>query len=468
MVDKNILNTVLKLSKSVKTLRNKEGKIGYEEFFDPRRSDKFYQELGAKLIDLIETNKAYESFKILDYDWVIDNSHPLANYSPMYRELKQKESKYSKLNIVDLFCGAGGLSLGFVQNGFEVSLANDIDDSCIYTYTHNHPSVPQDNILLGDINSIIKDIGNYVRFENTDVVVGGPPCQGFSMANRQRIKDDPRNKLYKYFIEAVKTLKPKVFVMENVKGMRNVAEQVVEDFLEIGYFTSFEVLNAKDYSVPQNRERLIFIGTKNAKDSEKIFESIKTSSSKYNHYVLQDALFGLPELQASTKKNATNAYDNSGGLVMPISENNTNEYIDLINNGKMQYVILNGKARYNNDRDIEIYRRLHQGDDSTDIKIKDIMPYKSRSHIFKDKYYKLKENEVCKTITAHMKYDCNMYIHPRQARGLTPRETARIQSFPDDYFFQGPYTKTYMQIGNSVPPLLGKVISEAIRMYLRR
>ncbi len=129
-------------------------------------------------------------------------------------------------------------------------------------------------------------------------------------------------------------------------------------------------------------------------------------------------------------------------------------------------IMCNHKARYNNDRDIEIFGRMNPVDKSDDPKIADIMPYKSRSNIFKDKYFKLESDKVCKTITAHMKFDCNMYIHPSQARGLTPREAARVQSYPDDYFFRGSYTKTYMQIGNSVPPLLGRAIAQAIREFM--
>ena len=138
----------------------------------------------------------------------------------------------------------------------------------------------------------------------------------------------------------------------------------------------------------------------------------------------------------------------------------------MINNNKVIPYTLNHKARYNNDRDIEIFGRLNQGDKSDDPKIADIMPYANRNHIFKDKYFKLENNKVCKTITAHMKFDCNMYIHPLQARGLTPREAARVQSYPDDYFFRGAYTKTYMQIGNAVPPLLGRAIAKIIKKYL--
>ena len=141
-------------------------------------------------------------------------------------------------------------------------------------------------------------------------------------------------------------------------------------------------------------------------------------------------------------------------------------YLAMINQNRNCKVTFNHKARFNNDRDIEIYGRLNQGDRSDDPKIADIMPYSRRNGIFKDKYFKLEENKVCKTITAHMKFDCNMYIHPTQARGLTPREAARVQSYPDDYFFRGAYTKTYMQIGNSVPPLLGRAIATVIKKYL--
>jgi DNA (cytosine-5)-methyltransferase 1 len=138
----------------------------------------------------------------------------------------------------------------------------------------------------------------------------------------------------------------------------------------------------------------------------------------------------------------------------------------LINNDVINSLVFNHKARYNNDRDIEIFGRMLPGDKSDSERIADIMPYKSRSNIFKDKYYKLKPNDICKTITAHMKFDCNMYIHPNQARGLTPREAARVQSYPDDYMFCGTYTKTYMQIGNSVPPLMSRIIAKIISKYL--
>ena len=142
------------------------------------------------------------------------------------------------------------------------------------------------------------------------------------------------------------------------------------------------------------------------------------------------------------------------------------EYVNLINQDRFSKLIFNHKARFNNERDIEIFGRMIPGDKSDSERIADIMPYKSRNDIFKDKYYKLKPNEICKTITAHMKFDCNMYIHPYQARGLTPREAARVQSYPDDYMFLGSFTKTYMQVGNSVPPLMARVISKVLKKYI--
>lgn len=393
---------------------------------------------------------------------------PVCKYCNTYIENARKNVSNRSLKMIDLFCGAGGLSLGFSQEGFITSLANDIQDCCVDTYAHNHPETPRDHIVLGDIKDVVKNLEKLLDGRSVDIVVGGPPCQGFSMANRQRLIDDPRNYLYKSYVEVVKKVRPKFFVMENVKGMLSVAEQVKEDFRNIGYSVECHVLNAKDYGVPQNRERLIYIGNCIGIDNEEIFSEIFALSESIPEHNLGDALFALRELKASRIKNATETGSVESGY--KIEKNNitdTNEYISYINQGRTVAVVSNHKARYNNDRDIEIYGRMAQGDRSDDPKIADIMPYARRNDIFKDKYFKLENDKVCKTITAHMKFDCNMYIHPTQARGLTPREAARVQSYPDDYFFRGAYTKTYMQIGNSVPPLLGRAIAQVIKRYMK-
>ncbi len=394
---------------------------------------------------------------------------PINKYCDLYRNNIAKKYDDSKLpSIIDLFCGAGGLSLGFKQESFKVSLANDIEESCLLTYYHNNPQVRKNNIICDDIKNILGLLDNYKN--NIDIILGGPPCQGFSMANRQRLIDDPRNKLYKYYIEALNKVQPKMFVMENVKGMLSHISEIKEDFENINYNTNYRILNAKDFGIPQNRERVIFIGTR--KDLEinpdDIFKEIEQSSKQCSKYVLKDALDNLKELQASTIKNSTEIDSEVFGKKIDINNyyQKENSYINIINKNESSEFTFNHKARYNNERDIEIFSRLNEGDNSTDEKIADIMPYSSRNDIFKDKYFKLESNKICKTITAHMKFDCNMYIHPFQARGLTPREAARVQSYPDNYFFKGSYTKTYMQIGNSVPPLLSRHIAKAIKKFL--
>lgn len=381
----------------------------------------------------------------------------------------RREHADKGLVMVDLFCGAGGLSLGFVQEGFYAALANDIEPCCVDTYAHNHPETPRDHIILGDIRNVVADLERLMGTASVDVVIGGPPCQGFSTANRQRLIDDPRNYLYKNYIEVVRKLQPKFFVMENVKGMLGVSDQVKEDFEKIGYTVECKVFNAKDFGVPQNRERLIYIGNRIGIDNRVLIHEIDNIADESEKHVLKDALAGLRPLEASRKRNATEEdSESSGRKIEPRTSDVTNDYIEVINEGRTIRAVCNHKARYNNDRDIEIFGRLNQGDKSDDPKIADIMPYTRRSDIFKDKYFKLEENKVCKTITAHMKFDCNMYIHPKQARGLTPREAARVQSYPDDYFFRGAYTKTYMQIGNSVPPLLGRAIATVVKQYISK
>ena len=395
-------------------------------------------------------------------------SCPVCKYCNTYIENVRRTVDDNSFKMIDLFCGAGGLSLGFTQEGFVTSLANDIQDCCIDTYAHNHPETPRDHIVLGDINDMIKNLDKLLAGCIVDIIVGGPPCQGYSMANRQRLIDDPRNYLYKSYVEVVKRVQPKFFIMENVKGMLAVAEQVKEDFRNIGYPVECHILNAKDFGVPQNRERLIYIGNCVGIDNEEIFKSIFELSNSIPEYNLGDALFGLRPLEASRLKNATEEGTQASGY--KIEKNNifdTNDYITYINQGRAMHTVSNHKARFNNERDIEIFSRMDEGDRSDDPKIADIMPYARRNGIFKDKYFKLENDKVCKTITAHMKFDCNMYIHPTQARGLTPREAARVQSYPDDYFFRGAYTKTYMQIGNSVPPLLGRAIAQVIKRYMK-
>ena len=398
------------------------------------------------------------------------------------REIQEKAAKEEKYTLVDFFCGAGGLSLGFIQQGFNVKLANDIEDVCIQTYKYNHPELPSDKLIQGDIKKIVDNIADYIDGD-IDVVVGGPPCQGFSEANRQRVIDDPRNKLYKYYVQAVEKIAPKIVVMENVKGMLKVADQVVEDYEKLriqkrgktySYKVKYKILNSQNFSVAQSRDRLIYIAVRNDVMEEKgitperIFDEIELFCRNHKTFILQDALNDIKPLEAPRIKNMNEVDSETTGKKIDINEyaGNKNEYLNLINMGREIPYTFNHKARYLSDVNYEIYKRLNPGDDATDEKIKDIMPYAHRNHCFKDKYYKLHADRPCRTITAHLRMDCHSHIHPTQVRALTPREAARVQSFPDDYLFWGAYLKTYMQVGNAVPPMMARGIAGVIKQYL--
>ena len=392
--------------------------------------------------------------------------------------------KKGGFSLVDFFCGAGGLSLGFAQEGFRVKLANDIEDVCVQTYKYNHPELPSDRLIQGDIKGIVDNIQDYIDGD-IDVVVGGPPCQGFSEANRQRVIDEPRNKLYKYFVGAVEKIAPRVVVMENVKGMLKVAGQVVEDYERLrihkdgrvySYKVDYQMLNSQDFGVAQSRERLIYIGVRDDVVREKgvapadIFARIRKACEGSGRYVLMDALKDIKPLDAPRIKNQNEIDSDVSGKKIDVNlyEDSRNEYLRLINQGRKMPYVFNHKARYCSDVNYEIYRRLEQGDDATDEKVKDIMPYAHRNHCFKDKYYKLYADRPCRTITAHLKMDCHSHIHPYQVRALTPREAARVQSFPDDYLFWGAYLKTYMQIGNAVPVMMARGIARVVRECLEQ
>ena len=370
-----------------------------------------------------------------------------------------------KINFIDIFCGAGGLSYSFKKRKHNLNLAIDIDKVSTLTLKKNYPSL-KNNIINEDIKNIIKNKKIFKLVKKVDLLMGGPPCQGFSTANRQNIINDPRNELYKYFIKFAELSKPKYILIENVIGIKSRANDIIKKLDEIGYLSDFRVLQAQDFGVPQNRKRLFFFAIKkniNPNYLENFFEFLELYKKKSKKFLLKDALFNLRPLKPKKFKNdVKNEYFESGFNIEKINNYKPNTYLKLINSNKKINYTYNHIARYNNDRDIRIFSRLPQGCDSTHKSIEDIMPYKNRSKIFKDKSFKLNNDKVSKTITSHMKFVCNMYIHPTLSRVLTPREAARIQSFPDDYFFEGTKSQCYSQIGNAVPPLLSHYICLAL------
>ena len=369
--------------------------------------------------------------------------------------------------LVDLFAGCGGLSTGMEQAGFTPWFVNEIVPTFCNTYKCNH-KLPDSHYYVGDINQLNKDIAKFQDIlSDISIVCGGPPCQGFSTANRQRIIDDPRNNLYKAYLQFLSVVRPKFFVMENVRGMANKIEEIKQNFREyLGEEYQFDaaVLQAQDFGVPQNRKRLIMIGNRMGINPAEIFAEIE--KQKRPAFVLKDALEGLPELQARAEKGRSDIENSISGFSVCDFDYPKTDFYRFINSDRSLDKLYNHKNRYNNPRDIEIFSRLPQGGDSLHPSIADIMPYSRRNHIFKDKYFKLEEGKICKTITSHMKYDCNMYIHPWQARGLSPREAARIQTFPDDYVLTGPQNSWYAQVGNAVPVKLAKAIGDAIMKFL--
>lgn len=377
-------------------------------------------------------------------------------------------SKKKEYKFVDLFAGCGGLSVGLQQAGFTPWFVNEIVEQFCNTYKFNH-NLSDEHYFVGDIADLNAHIDEYKEMlSDITLVCGGPPCQGFSMANRQRILDDPRNALYKQYLIFLKTVRPKFFIMENVKGMMNKIDEIKQNFTEyLGdeYQFDYALLRAQDYGVPQNRERFIMIGNRVGVSPKKIFEEIY--KHKRPSFVLKDALIGLPHLVAKKEKGSKGVEDAESGFTECEFTYIHNDFYKFINGDKEITKLYNHKNRYNNERDLEIYRRLPRGANSLHESIADIMPYKRRNDIFKDKYFKLDETQICKTITSHMKFDCNMYIHPWDARGLSPREAARIQTFPDDYVITGAQNMWYAQVGNAVPVKLAKAIGDGIMKFIK-
>jgi len=374
-------------------------------------------------------------------------------------------------DFIDLFCGAGGLSVGLEQEGFRPVVAVDNNEAAIKTYRFNRPWLTDKNIINEDIRGLVdQDI-----FPHVPLVVGGPPCQGFSVANKHKKENDERNELYRFYVRTVSKAQPYVFLMENVEGILQLYENIKTDFNSIGYITCPPLLlNAKEFGFPQSRKRAFIIGFRNdlASMVDELYLSFVSAIKQHQcgtKFTLWDAISDLPELEAKTEKNATYSETKQWGYTAAHFLETITEYGKLINKGlPTKLPLLNHRSKFNNQRDIQIYKTLKPGEKSDAESIQDINPYKSRADIFRDKFDKLIANEPCKAITAHMYYDCNMYIHPKQARGLSPREAARVQGFPDDYFFLGSPNEWYRQIGNAVSPLMARVLAIGLRKVLER
>lgn len=409
-----------------------------------------------------DVNDAYGTVRSLEK---LEDCSIISKYS-----FKKKQNNFQGSvlpKFADFFSGAGGLSLGLEQSGFQPEFVSDYNFSALQTYYLNH-DLGLEKYHFGDMRQFMEAHGNHLdSLKRTFLIAGGPPCQGFSTANRQPLLNDPRNELYKDFLLILQEIKPPFFLLENVRGMSRKISEIRKDmkyFLGVEYEYSFLILNAKDYNIPQNRERFFIIGNRIGVNPSSIELNIK-SQARGSEFKLRHALEGLPEIHAGTDFNQPFIENDRIGYKIRKFNIPETTYSQYINAGRRQNYLFNHKSRFNNENDREIFRRLPQGGDSHHDSIQDILKYKNRKDIFKDKYYKLLPDRECKAITSHMRFDCHMYIHPWQARGLSPREAARVQTFPDDYIFMGRPNEWYQQIGNAVPVKLAEVLGREIIKY---
>ncbi|MFV0250397.1 MAG: DNA cytosine methyltransferase [Bacilli bacterium] len=360
-----------------------------------------------------------------------------------------------KYNCIELFAGSGGLGTGFENAGFNIVCANDVWEPASKTYIANHPNV---KYIVEDISKVTGEqllYGTGYRNSDIDVIIGGPPCQGFSTLGKRFI-DDPRNKLFREYVRIVGDIRPKFFVMENVSGILSmqggkVLENILEEFKDIGYNLEYRLLNAVEYGVPQQRERIIFIGT-NTKTRIKYPEPTHSFNGKKKLKVvtLWDAISDLPQSDEEE--------------ITKYLENPKNDYQKSIRKSCKE--VTNHKPAIHNEKAKNMMKFIPTGLSAWNVKDKIPKEYMPTSG-YGNTYARLNPNEPGMTITRN--FSCissSRCIHPYLNRGLTAREAARIQSYPDNYKFLGSKTDIRIQIGNSVPPLLSERIGIQIRNML--
>lgn len=369
-------------------------------------------------------------------------------------------------NTIDLFSGCGGMTLGFSWAGFKSIFASDIDENCNHTFSTNFPNTP---FLCKSIIDIQKDeVDSLLANKTVDIIIGGPPCQGFSLANklRNKIKDDPRNKLFYEYIKFIDWYNPKAFVMENVKGLLSmhsgaVIKQIIKECENAGtgYNVRYKIVKASDFGVPQYRERVIIIGIKKELNIIPEFPS-----KKYKKEVtLDEAISDLPNINAG-----------QGDEDMVYTNSPSNEYQKFMREGVS--VLKNHIAMKHTQRLIERFNAIKHGQSLVDVwethgAVKRGQPLERSEIKFSQNNQRLFGNKPAPTIAASFQSN---FIHPHLNRNFTAREGARIQSFPDSFVFKGMRTKMswekglsqYQQIGNAVPPLLAFEIANTLKELL--
>lgn len=353
--------------------------------------------------------------------------------------LKGGEIPNDKPIIVELFCGCGGTSMGFEMAGFEVVLGCDIHTPSIQTFKANHPNC---STILGDVKKVNPDtIKDLLNGRTLDVIIAGVPCQGFSLNNRKRHKEDDRNLMYKEFLRFIEILQPKVVVLENVSGMRstgNFVEEIEKDLSRAGKMTvKSKLLYAPDYGVPQKRSRLIFVGIRGEEFDFTLIQKTHGPETNKTYVTIKDAIGDLPSLKPkeTKKKYKTEPFS---------------EYQELM--------------RLNTNGNIECHTAPNHPKETIE-KIKNTVPGEPMYPKFKQRIRLAWDIQSPTQVSGGIRPQFQ-FGHPEDARGLTIRERCRIQSFPDDFIVKGGIVQGRVQTGNAVPPLLAKAVALAIKKYL--
>ena len=355
------------------------------------------------------------------------------------------------MNLLDLFCGCGGLSEGFRLAGYKIIGGIDINEDSIKTYAHNFPkaiTICED--LLNFKDRYISDVfGN----KNIDIIVGGPPCQGFSNANRwQKESKDPRNKLFYEYLRFVKVLKPKVVVIENVRGILTkdhgyAKNRILKLIRSLGYRVNCEVLNASDFGVPQNRTRAFFVA---------IRDDLCTTEFNFSE------LKKLPTVNVKDAIGELYKFENLKNKVITLTSNSTTSYRKYLRSKKG--LVTNHQIVYPAEITQKRIKYVPQGGNWSDIP--KYMFKNVRENRHSSAFKRLSEIECSVTIDTGNAH--SNYFHPLFHRIPTVREAARIQSFNDDFNFLGSRSSQYRQVGNAVPPLLAKALAQIIKRTLKR
>lgn len=375
--------------------------------------------------------------------------------------------KDSNPTVISLFSGAGGCSLGFKQAGYSILYANDKDPAAVETYKNNFPDAvcEQEDIDKLDFKAILTKVG--LKSGELDVLIGGPPCQGFSTAGT-KFWDDPRNHLLKSYVKALKIINPKWFLMENVEGLLtsnkgNYIYEASKAFIELGYDIRIEKVYSQEYGIPQRRKRVIIVGNRIGHEFKMPEPTLIVSGQIFRNsdVTLQHAIQSLPN--ATSVKNKSLAIDTRepidafDSLLRNSSSFVTDHYAPTINGIQLKRISALKPGQTMKDLPEELQHESFKK--RANRRVADGMPSEKRGGA-PSGIKRLHSNEPCLTITGAATREL---IHPTEDRPLTLREAARIQTFPDSFNFIGNNSQKIQQIGNAIPPMLARILAEHIK-----